>query len=288
MMIKKLVLIGVGLIGGSLALDLKKIGYVEEVVGVDVDADNLTRALERKVIDSASQHINADVMHAADVILIATPVGTLSAICQQLRAYLSSDMVITDVGSTKQSALHAFSTALPEHFPNCVAAHPIAGSDRSGALAAQFGLFNGKKCIICPHEQQNVQSLERVKNIWQAAGAELYMLPAIEHDTTLASVSHLPHLLAYAFMNQIGRSSCRELLLRFAGSGFRDFTRIAGSDPTVWADICLANRESLQQLLMEQKEQLDFLQNCLNTADKSALIDYFQVAKLIRNQWSLD
>ena len=283
--INKLVLIGVGLIGGSLALDLKRAGRVAEVVGIDIDADNLARALERKVIDSAHTGIHAEALAAADVVLIATPVGTLPAICQSLAPLLPAHTIVSDVGSTKQLALQAFAQYLPQHYPQCVAAHPIAGSDRHGALAAQFGLFEGKKCILCPHEAQDSGSLNSVSALWQAAGADLYTLSAAEHDAIFAAVSHLPHLMAYAYVHQIGSADQRQALLHFAGSGFRDFTRIAASHPAIWADICLANRESLQDLLQQQQQQLAFLQQCLQQQDAAALRDYFQAAKAVRDEW---
>ena len=243
--INKLVLIGVGLIGGSLALDLKRAGRVAEVVGIDIDADNLARALERKVIDSAHTGIHAEALAAADVVLIATPVGTLPAICQSLAPLLPAHTIVSDVGSTKQLALQAFAQYLPQHYPQCVAAHPIAGSDRHGALAAQFGLFEGKKCILCPHEAQDSGSLNSVSALWQAAGADLYTLSAAEHDAIFAAVSHLPHLTAFALMHSILHQDAASDTLALGGSGFRDFTRIAAGDPAMWRDILLCNREEI-------------------------------------------
>lgn len=282
---KTLVLIGVGLIGGSLALDLKRRNQVGEVVGIDIDGDNLARALERKVIDRASTTIDAFSIGQADVVLLATPVGVLPAICQSLAPLLAAHTVVTDVGSTKQLALRAFADYLPHHYPHCVAAHPVAGSDRHGALAAQFGLFEGKKCIVCAHEAQDAGSLKTVMALWQAVGARLHELSAAEHDAVFAAVSHLPHLLAYAYVHQIACADGGDELLHFAGSGFRDFTRIAASHPAIWSDICLANRASLQTLLQQQQQQLAFLQHCLAQGDVSALRDYFQAAKDVRDEW---
>ncbi|WP_037586910.1 prephenate dehydrogenase [Stenoxybacter acetivorans] len=281
----KLVVIGVGLIGGSLALDLKRQGKVREVLGIDVDADNLARAAERKVIDDASVEINAESLADADVVLIATPVSFFADICRRLASVLPENAVVTDVGSTKQPTLQAFKQFLPQHYPRCVAAHPIAGSDRHGALAAQFGLFERKKCIVCPHEQQDSGSLSLIADVWQSVGAALYYQTAAEHDAVFASVSHLPHLLAYAYVHQIADAPNRQELLHFAGSGFRDFTRIAASHPSLWADICLANRDTLQSLLNEQQAQLCLLQDCLQRGDAAALRDYFQEAKAARDDW---
>ena len=196
--ISQITLIGVGLIGGSFVLDLKRQGLVHHVVGIDLDADNLERALERKVIDAAYTQIQPDNINQADIILIATPVATLPTICQAIAPFLRSHTIVSDVGSTKQSALAAFREHLSQHLAYCVAAHPIAGSDRHGALAAQFGLYQDKKLIICPHEQQDENALHIMKQLWQAVGAEIYTMPAIEHDAIYAAVSHMPHVLAFS------------------------------------------------------------------------------------------
>lgn len=280
-----LVLIGVGLIGGSLALDLKRQRAISRVIGIDIDTANLTRALERKVIDQAATQADAATLAQADVVLIATPVSTLAAICQSIAPHLPLHAIVTDVGSTKASALQAFAEHLPRHQGRCVAAHPIAGSDRHGALAAQFGLFENKKCILCPHENQQQEALNTVAAMWQTAGAELHCMSAAEHDALFAAVSHLPHMLAYAYVHQIGSSDCRAQNLHFAGSGFRDFTRIAASHPAIWTDICLANRHSLQILLQQQQQQLVFLQQCLQNNDAQALYEYFATAKHTRDEW---
>ena len=201
--LKQITLIGVGLIGGSFVLDLKRQGLVEKVVGIDLDADNLARALERKVIDEAFEEINTQSVGGADWVLIATPVATLPHICRQLAPLLSAPTIVSDVGSTKQSALAAFAEHLGAHLPRCVAAHPIAGSDRHGALAAQFGLYQDKKLIICPHAQQDAGALETVETLWQAVGAHTYRMSAATHDAIFAAVSHMPHMLAYAYVHQI-------------------------------------------------------------------------------------
>lgn len=196
--LNQITLIGVGLIGGSFVLDLKRLGLVRHVTGIDVNESNLERALERKVIDSAAIGIRAEHIAEADLVLIATPVSTLGDICRTIAPFLRPDTVVSDVGSTKQSALAAFARHLPQHLPQCVAAHPIAGSDRSGALAAQFGLYQDKKLILCPHETQNPEAEALVGRLWQAVGAQIFRMSAQEHDAVFAAVSHLPHILAFA------------------------------------------------------------------------------------------
>ena len=283
--LKQITLIGVGLIGGSFVLDLKRQGLVEKVVGIDLDADNLARALERKVIDEAFEEINTQSVGGADWVLIATPVATLPHICRQLAPLLSAPTIVSDVGSTKQSALAAFAEHLGAHLPRCVAAHPIAGSDRHGALAAQFGLYQDKKLIICPHAQQDAGALETVETLWQAVGARTYRMSAATHDAIFAAVSHMPHMLAYAYVHQIAEHPDGQTYLDFAASGFRDFTRIASSHPAIWTDICMANKDSLLYLLAGQQQALAYLQNLLQSNDADALYRYFEEAQHTRDDW---
>ena len=279
-----LTLIGVGLIGGSLALDLKRLGWAHTVIGIDIQADNLARALERKVIDQAHTALDTEALQS-DIIVIATPVASMAAIAAQIADRLPEHTVITDVGSTKQSTLGIFARHLPRHYAQCVAAHPIAGSDRHGALAAQFGLFEHKKLVLCPHAGQDSGSLNLIEQMWQTVGADIYRMDAAEHDGIFAAVSHLPHLLAYAFVNQIAEHPQSTYYLDFAASGFRDFTRIAASHPDIWADVSLANRDSLLTLLAEQQQQLARLQQYIHDHDHDALRHYFSQAKAVRDDW---
>ena len=285
MTLNQITLIGVGLIGGSFVLDLKRQRLVHTIIGIDTRPSNLDRALERRVIDIASSQITPDAIQHSDLVLIATPVATLPAICQALAPMLSPHTIISDVGSTKQSTLAAFAQHLPQHYPRCIASHPIAGSDRSGALAAQFGLYQGKKLILCPHAQQDTASLNTIAQLWQNIGAQVHTMPAAEHDQIFAAVSHFPHLLAFAYVHQMLDHPQGAHYLNFAGSGFRDFTRIAASSPEMWRDIALANRDSLLQLIREQKQQLDRLERSLKNCNAQELHDYFQAAQQLREQW---
>ena len=285
MTLNQITLIGVGLIGGSFVLDLKRHRLAHTIIGIDTSPTNLDRALERRVIDRASSQITPVAIQSSDLVLIATPVASLPAICQALAPLLSPHTIISDVGSTKQATLAAFAQHLPQHYPHCVASHPIAGSDRSGALAAQFGLYQGKKLILCPHEQQDTGSLNTIAQLWQNIGAEVHTMPAAEHDQIFAAVSHFPHLLAFAYVHQMLDHPQGAHYLNFAGSGFRDFTRIAASSPEMWRDIALANRDSLLQLIREQKQQLEQLERSLKTHNAQELHDYFQAAQQLREQW---
>ncbi|UOO78212.1 prephenate dehydrogenase [Neisseria sp. Dent CA1/247] len=283
--LKQITLIGVGLIGGSFVLDLKHKGLVGRVVGVDLNRSNLERALERRVIDAAFDTICVQALEDADLVVIATPVATLPEVCRRLSPLLGGRTWVTDVGSTKQSAIDAFRRYLPEQLARCIAAHPIAGSDRSGALAAQFGLFQNKKLVICPHGEEDSDGLLMVESLWQAVGARIFRMSAAEHDAVFAAVSHLPHLLAYAYVHQIATHSDGRTYLDFAASGFRDFTRIASSHPAIWADICVANKDSLLALLSGQQQQLAALVAMLESGDVAALYRYFEQAKDARDDW---
>ncbi|MCP1659153.1 prephenate dehydrogenase [Neisseria perflava] len=283
--VKQITLIGVGLIGGSFVLDLKRLGLVEKVVGIDLSRENLDRALERNVIDAAYTDINAESVGGADIVIIATPVSTMSAICEAVKPFLGADTLITDVGSTKQSAVAAFQNHLTEFLPNCIAAHPIAGSDRHGALAAQFGLYQDKKLIITPHGRERSDGLERIEALWQAVGARTYRMSAAEHDAIFAAVSHMPHLLAFAFVHEMFDHPDGQTYLQFAASGFRDFTRIASSHPAIWTDICLANKNSLLALLGGLQTQLNTLRGMLETDNKDGLYQYFDEARQTRDDW---
>ncbi|MDO4641492.1 MAG: prephenate dehydrogenase [Neisseria sp.] len=283
--LNQMTLIGVGLIGGSFALDLKRKGLVRRVVGVDVNVQNLERALERKVIDEAATEIDSASIAGSDLVLIATPVATLPAICTRLAPLLQKETIVSDVGSTKQSALQAFAQYLPDHLPNCVAAHPIAGSDRHGALAAQFGLYEGKKLILCPNPVQNPAALDLLEKLWREVGTCTFIMPAAEHDAIFAAVSHMPHLLAFSYVHQIQDHADADLYLNFAASGFRDFTRIASSHPAIWTDICLANRQSLLDLIEGQRAQLDKVAYLLQAGDAEGLYAYLEEAKATRDGW---
>ena len=285
MTLNQITLIGVGLIGGSFVLDLKRHRLVRTVIGIDTRPANLERALERRVIDRASSQITPAAIQNSNLVLIATPVASLPVICQALAPLLSPHTIISDVGSTKQSALAAFAQHLPQHYPRCVASHPIAGSDRSGALAAQFGLYQNKKLILCPHAQQDTGSLKTIAALWQSIGAQVHQMSAAEHDQIFAAVSHFPHLLAFAYVHQMLEHPQGAHYLNFAGSGFRDFTRIAASSPEMWRDIALANRDSLLQLISEQKHQLEKLERSLKNRNAQELHDYFQAAQQLREEW---
>ena len=282
--IKHIALIGVGLIGGSFVLDLKRQGLIEHVHGIDIDENNLERALERQVIHSASTKID-EAITQADLIMLATPIRQFPAILEQLQPYIRPDTIITEVGSTKSDVVQMFSQYLPHHIARYVPTHPIAGSDRNGALAAQFGLYKNKKIIFSPHEKLDIHAQQTVKQLWQAVGGQIEERGLQEHDQIFASVSHLPHLLAFAYTNQIIEQENQDACFHFAGSGFKDFTRIASSDATMWRDIALENKEFLCLLLKNTQAELTKLQQMLESSESESLRDYFARAKTRRDLW---
>lgn len=282
---KTISIIGVGLIGGSLATDLKRHNNVK-IYGIDASPAHLHTARHNGMIDIALPQLTVEAANA-DMVIIATPVMTMNAVIQDLAQKLHADShtVITDVGSTKQSVIAAFQCYLPQQMPYCVAGHPLAGSEKSGASAAERGLFEHKKVVLCPHEQQHSGSLKKVQDLWHSIGAEVYLMSAQEHDRIFAATSHLPHLLAYAFMQQIATDPQSAQLLHFAASGFRDFTRIAGSNPDMWIEICLANQTEITTRLADYQQQLQQIADLLHRQDKAALRALFANAQQMRSQW---
>ncbi len=282
----KLVIIGVGLIGGSFALALRQTGLVKQIVGIGRSQANMQRALDLGVIDEIAHH-PALAMQDADAVLLAMPVGQTADIMEKIAPYLQPETVITDAGSTKQDVIAAARTYLDKHLKNFVPSHPIAGAEHSGVNAAQANLFHNKHLIITPLEETSDTALARVTALWQGCGARVSEMQADEHDRLLAATSHLPHLLAFTFMNylctNIGNDP--DQLLRFAGSGLRDFTRIAGSSPEMWHDICFANRETLLTQIDAYQHTLSSLQKMLEDSNGPALKDLFSEAREARRNW---
>lgn len=284
--LNKLVIIGVGLIGGSFALALNKAGLVKHRIGVGRSRQNLQCALDLGVIDDIAADIPS-ALHNADLVLLAMPVGQTASIMAQIAPHLQANTIVTDAGSTKQDVIAAARHHLPlknrHHF---VPGHPIAGAEQSGAQASHAELYRNKHVILTPLAETSINAVERVTQLWQACGAEVSLMPADEHDKILAATSHLPHILAFTMMNHLNHSTDQlGNLLRFAGSGLRDFTRIAGSSPEMWRDICLANREALLSQMDAYQKELHALQVMLKNNDGAALEKAFSQARNARENW---
>ncbi len=284
--IGKLVVIGVGLIGGSFALALRKAKMVRQVVGVGRSRRNLNDALRLGVIDRAETDA-ARAVEGADLVLIGAPVGQMPGIFARIAPALSPQTVVTDAGSTKQDVIAAARRHLGAHFPMFVPAHPIAGTEHSGAAAAFPELFRGRNLILLPQRQTRPAALRLVRAAWLACGANIVRLDAAEHDEIFGAVSHLPHVIAFALMNQLGRRRDAKRLLGFSGGGLRDTVRIAGSSPEMWRDICIANREALLPLLDGTIAELEAARDALAAGDGDALETMFRGGREARARWLL-
>ena len=281
----KVVVFGVGLIGGSFALALKAAEQVEEVVGFGRSLGTLTQALDLGIIDRVGANAGQEVADA-DLVLIATPVGQMLEIMARIAPYLGPETVVTDGGSTKSDVAAVARSAFGERVGQFVPAHPIAGAENSGAAAARADLYREKKVVLTPLPENPVLNVARVRSAWEWCGALIHELQPEEHDRIFAAVSHLPHLLSFALVHELALRDNRDLLFSFAASGFRDFTRIAASHPEMWRDICLANRAALLKELDCYRSQLDELHDILQRGDGAALEKTFDIARTARRDWA--
>lgn len=284
-MIEKLAIIGVGLIGGSFAMALREAGLVREIIGAGRSASNLQEALKCGAIDRIASSAAAAVQDA-DIVMLAVPVGQMAAVMQQIAPHLSAKTVVTDAGSTKGDVVALARQYLPQHLAGFVPGHPIAGAEKSGVGAANAGLFRSRQTVLTPLPETTAAATARVRDAWLACGARVAEMAPEEHDRIFAAVSHLPHLLAFALVDEIASRNDGKALFGYAAGGFRDFTRIAGSSPEMWRDICLANRDALLQELDAYQSQLARLRAMLEQGDGVALEQIFNHASQARNAWA--
>ena len=283
-MIKKLVVIGVGLIGGSFALALKKAGAVKHVVGMGRSQKNLRLALQLGVIDEVADDY-ATAVEGADMVFIGTPVGQMPSIMRAMASHLNQRTVITDGGSTKQDVIQCAKDCLGEHFVRFVPAHPMAGAEHSGAAAAKVDLYHARKVILVPQPKTSVRAVAKVRAAWLACGAKVVRLKAREHDEILAAVSHLPHVVAFSLMGHLAQHKNPKRLLGFSAGGLRDTVRIAGSSPEMWRDIFLANQVALLGELDAYAEELQVMRRALKKKDGATLLSLFEKARRARERW---
>src|SRR5450830_1118106 len=282
--LKKVVVFGVGLIGGSFARALKHAGAVQSVVGMGRSPASLARALELGIIDEIGGDM-ADALLGADLVLVAAPVAQTGAILASIAPHLQPATIVTDAGSTKSDVVAAARAALGGKVAQFVPGHPIAGRETNGPDAAIIDLYQGKKVVLTPLAENAAADVGRVAAAWRACGAVLHTLSPEEHDKVFAAVSHLPHLLAFALVDDIARKPHADLLFQYAASGFRDFTRIAGSSPEMWRDISLANQPALLQELDAYLAQLTALRTHLAAGDGAAIEQVYANAQQARQQW---
>lgn len=281
--LRKILICGVGLIGGSFGLAQKSAG-VAEVVGIGRSRASLEEAVRRGAIDRLSDDW-ADAVDGADLVLLATPVGQMEALMRQLAPHLSPGTLVTDGGSTKQDVIAAARRALGDKIGQFVPGHPIAGAEKSGVAAATAELYQGKRVVLTPLPENPPGAVAAVRAAWEACGAVVSELSPQAHDRTFAAVSHLPHLLAFALVHEFAGRDNSGQLFDFAAGGFRDFTRIASSHPEMWRDICIANRAPLIVELDAYLAELLRVRVLLASSDGAGLEALFGRARATRDAW---
>ncbi len=283
-MFGRVVIIGAGLIGGSFALALKQAGAARHIVGLGRSPEAMARALELGIVDEVCT-TPLDAMRGADLVLIAAPVAQTGPILASLLPHLEAHTIVTDAGSTKSDVVAAARAVFGERVRQFVPGHPIAGSESNGPDAARVDLYRGKKAVLTPLPENAEADVEQVAAAWRACGAILHRLTPQDHDKVFAAVSHLPHLLAFALVDDIAAKPHADLLFQYAASGFRDFTRIAGSSPEMWRDISLANRDALLGELDAYLAQLTHVRAMLAAGDGAALENVYAKAQRARCAW---
>jgi len=274
---RKVTIVGVGLIGGSLALAIKKYKLAREVVGYSQKSSSLEWAMKNMVIDQAYQDVKKAVVNA-DLVVLATPVGAIAGMMEIIGPHLKRSCVVTDVGSTKATIVHAAQTVLPN--PTLyVGSHPLAGSEKRGVEHASVDLFQNSLCIMTPTPNVSRGAAGRVKQLWTTVGCRVKQMSADEHDQTMAYISHLPHVLAYSLAETVPSEYAE-----YAAQGLKDTTRIAGSSPQMWADICMTNPKNIIQSLDQVVGILCALRKAMATSDQKVILDHFTNAKNKRDR----
>jgi prephenate dehydrogenase len=285
-MFEQLGLIGCGLMGGSFALALKKAGLVKRVVGYSKSPSTTERARQMGVIDIEAPSALLAVS-GADIVLVAVPVSATEATFKAIKHLVTPQMLIMDVGSTKRDVIDAGRRGLREHIGSFVPAHPIAGKELSGVEHADADLYAGRQIILTPIERTLTVQLQKAVDVWTALGCRVLQMSPEQHDAAFASVSHLPHLIAFALMNGISGQAQGQDYLSLAGPGFRDFTRIAASDPKVWRDIMISNREELLEQSKIFQRTLQAMELMISSGNGDALEGLIEQASLARSNWTM-
>jgi len=283
--IERLCVIGVGLIGGSLARALRAAGAVREIVGTSRNAAHLQRAVDLGVIDRFDTD-PARAVQGADMVFVSVPLGAMGSVFAAIGNALAANAVVTDGGSAKSSVVAAIRDAvgnIPSWF---VPGHPIAGTEQSGVEASFAELYRGRRVILTPLAETDRQAVGRVRAMWEAAGAVVNEMDVVHHDEVLAATSHLPHVLAFALVESLARMSEQREIFEYAAGGFRDFTRIASSDPVMWRDICLANRDAILAMIDRFEQDIAALTEAIRGRDGERLLAIFADAKAARDAFA--
>ena len=280
--VDRVCIIGTGLIGGSLALAIRQAGFCKEIVGAGRTEATLVKAVELGVIDRYDTSIS-NAAEDADIVVVCVPLGSMHAVFEQINAAEIENTIITDAGSAKQSVIDDAEFVFGAGFRNFVPGHPIAGTEQSGVSAAFPELYQNRRVILTPTENTSVDALEKVRAMWQSAGAEVETMSAEHHDLVLAGTSHLPHLLAFGLVDCLNNLEDVDEIFRFAAGGFRDFTRIASSDPIMWRDICLSNRDEVMVMMRRYRNEMEKIYKALEAGDGEKLREIFERAKKARD-----
>ncbi len=285
-MFKRLCVIGTGLIGGSIARAARAQGLCEEIVafGREKNLPNLQLAKDIGVIDRFYTDM-AGALEQADLVIVATPVGSMQSIFESIKPYWNSQTIYSDAGSTKGSVIDAISSVFGEVPANFVPAHPIAGAERSGVDASTAVLFKNRRLILTPLESTDKTTVEKLTAFWQKIGSSVSVMSVEHHDTVLAATSHLPHILAFALVGLLGRKDEQREIFKYAAGGFKDFSRIASSDPTMWQDICLANKTEIIPLIQQFQTELSQIEQMLHQDQAQQLFDTFTYARNARQRF---
>ncbi len=288
-LINNLCVVGTGLIGGSFCLALKSAGIVEDITGAGRSLETLQTAQRLDIIDTYKTDI-AEAVKDADVIFVSVPLGAMQSVFEQIATGLKESgnqhAIITDAGSSKQQVQKIADEVFGQDADRFVAGHPIAGTENSGPEAAFADLYKDRRVILTPSENTNADAIALVVNLWEETGALVETMSADHHDKVLAATSHLPHLLAFGLVHCLENMDDIENIFRFAAGGFRDVTRIASSDPTMWRDICLNNQQPILEMMKRYKDELDMLYNALEAGDGEKLMEVFTHAKQTRDKFT--
>ncbi len=286
MKFQRLALIGCGLMGGSFALALRQAGLVQHITGFSASEKTGQRAVDLKVIDQACASV-AEAVQGADLVLLAVPVGAMHSSFAAMRETLQPSALLMDVGSTKCDVIAAARAALGERLHCLVPAHPIAGKEVAGIEHADSTLYQARRTILTPLPQNSIRQIKIASEVWTAIGSHVSHMTPETHDATFAAVSHLPHLLAFAAVNALTAQPQGAAFLEMAGPGFRDFSRIAASDPAVWRDILSANQAEVLTQVAHFRSALDQFEAALNAGDTTALQQLIEQASDVRSAWTL-
>lgn len=280
-MFNQITIVGVGLLGGSIARDLRLKGLVKHIVGVTRSEETATRALRDHVVDEVKPIDQAVV--GSELIVMATPMQVMLPALHELAPHIGSDTILTDVGSVKTKLYEQIGQELPDLLAQFVLAHPIAGSESSGVSASRTGLFEGKHVIITATPEMPRVTAQRIQSFWQAIGAKTVLMSLQQHDEIFAKTSHLPHVVAFSLVNYLSQQTNREQLFELAAAGFYDFTRIASSDAEMWRDICVTNQAEVLNALDGYIGQLEEIREKIYKLDQAHILEYFGAAKIARD-----